>query len=208
MCLPGWQGIRCDTDIDECEAPELNRCQHFCKNTLGGHECYCRAGYDLQSDGRSCELPLSPYCDGGCLNGGTCLMGSTCSCLPGFRGNRCEQQVDFCAELKPCDHLCFNNAGGGYRCACREGFELDYDAKTCRPIQNCTSQCLNNGRCYGGRCSCAPGYKGESCESDINECELHQTHHKCEHQCVNTPGDYECICPPEKSRLADKKTCV
>ncbi|XP_059832311.1 complement C1s subcomponent-like [Hypanus sabinus] len=45
-------------DVDECgvrwegQAP----CQHFCHNYIGGYRCYCRRGYSLHSDGKTCQV--------------------------------------------------------------------------------------------------------------------------------------------------------
>ncbi|XP_051900496.1 calcium-dependent serine proteinase-like [Pristis pectinata] len=45
-------------DIDECglrwegQAP----CQHFCHNYIGGYRCYCRQGYSLHGDGKTCKV--------------------------------------------------------------------------------------------------------------------------------------------------------
>lgn len=39
---------------DECALLEYE-CQHDCINTLGGYECACNIGYELHSDGKSCE---------------------------------------------------------------------------------------------------------------------------------------------------------
>ncbi|XP_072906127.1 complement C1s subcomponent-like [Hemitrygon akajei] len=45
-------------DVDECgvrweaQAP----CQHFCHNYIGGYRCYCRQGYSLHSDGKTCQV--------------------------------------------------------------------------------------------------------------------------------------------------------
>lgn len=41
-------------EYDECAYAE-HGCQHECINTLGGYECACNIGYELHSDGKSCE---------------------------------------------------------------------------------------------------------------------------------------------------------
>ncbi|XP_055850904.1 dorsal-ventral patterning protein tolloid [Episyrphus balteatus] len=41
-------------EVDECKFSD-HGCQHECINTLGSYECGCFAGYELQSDGKSCE---------------------------------------------------------------------------------------------------------------------------------------------------------
>ena len=42
------------TDVDECSTGN-GGCQHNCNNTVGSYHCYCRTGYTLDSDGRSCN---------------------------------------------------------------------------------------------------------------------------------------------------------
>lgn len=42
------------TDINECDN-RRGGCQHDCRNTPGGYQCLCPAGYRLRADGRSCE---------------------------------------------------------------------------------------------------------------------------------------------------------
>ncbi|XP_027023125.2 protein crumbs homolog 2b isoform X2 [Tachysurus fulvidraco] len=55
--------------------------------------------------------------------------------------------------------------------------------------------CLNNGSCRDlfnlYRCDCAPGWQGENCQDDINEC----ISGPCIHgTCKNLPGEYLCQC--------------
>ncbi|XP_048370824.1 endosialin [Sphaerodactylus townsendi] len=44
-------------DTDECQIPGV--CQQMCVNYVGGFECYCTEGYDLEPDGISCS-PVGP----------------------------------------------------------------------------------------------------------------------------------------------------
>ncbi|KAI8044617.1 hypothetical protein M5D96_000788 [Drosophila gunungcola] len=41
-------------DVDECKFTD-HGCQHLCINTLGSYQCGCRAGYELQANGKTCE---------------------------------------------------------------------------------------------------------------------------------------------------------
>ncbi|XP_038621291.1 endosialin [Tachyglossus aculeatus] len=48
-------------DIDECRIAGV--CQQMCVNYVGGFECYCREGHELEADGVSCR-PLGPAAGG------------------------------------------------------------------------------------------------------------------------------------------------
>ncbi|XP_072115572.1 uncharacterized protein [Mobula birostris] len=45
-------------DIDECGDRWEGQaaCQHFCHNYIGGYRCYCRQGYSLHGDGKTCQV--------------------------------------------------------------------------------------------------------------------------------------------------------
>ncbi|KAJ6709270.1 WALL-ASSOCIATED RECEPTOR KINASE-LIKE 21 [Salix koriyanagi] len=46
-----------DTDVDECEDPNLNKCLKKCQNTNGNYTCSCPKGYhgDGRKDGEGCS---------------------------------------------------------------------------------------------------------------------------------------------------------
>ena len=41
-------------DIDECTL-EIDSCEHSCVNTNGSYTCTCNEGYELDTDGLSCN---------------------------------------------------------------------------------------------------------------------------------------------------------
>ena len=45
----------CALDIDECASNATNPCNQMCTNNNGGFECSCMIGFQLQSDGFTCE---------------------------------------------------------------------------------------------------------------------------------------------------------
>lgn len=47
-------------DIDECIV-ETSGCEHYCVNTLGTYECFCRLGFRLDQDQHSCICELHLY---------------------------------------------------------------------------------------------------------------------------------------------------
>ncbi|CAH3164839.1 unnamed protein product [Pocillopora meandrina] len=100
----------------------------------------------------------------------------------------------------------------GYNCQLNNATHLKYDSDLTtdakfyyRGSKNAcdkSPQCQNNATCQSGftfkgyRCLCPPGYKGEHCEKDIDECETNP--HKCHEEaaCNNTHGSYSCSCKP------------
>lgn len=95
-----------------------------------------------------------------------------------------------------CEHLCQQD-GDSVLCSCKDGYDLDEDAFSCRigdlcRPDTCEYQCVMG--VSGFFCRCPHGFHLDAnlrtC-SDIDECQL-QT---CEgHECVNTPGSYKCVC--------------
>ncbi|XP_071492238.1 uncharacterized protein [Diadema antillarum] len=85
----------CPIDLPNTCAPSALCMEHY----LEGYTCECRDGYFDASPfpslpGRICE-EICP--DGYCSNGGTCFPagnGSSCTCLPGYSGERCERSPD------------------------------------------------------------------------------------------------------------------
>ncbi|ODM98815.1 Cubilin [Orchesella cincta] len=70
---------------------------------------------------------------------------------------------------------------------------------TQNPCHN--NPCSNGGKCiptiYGAFCMCLPGWEGEQCNQDVNECANNQgTEFGCQNggTCLNTPGSWHCQC--------------
>ncbi|XP_034402537.1 epidermal growth factor-like protein 7 isoform X2 [Cyclopterus lumpus] len=72
-------------------------------------------------------------CGHTCVNGGSCWRPNQCACPLGWKGHRCQTDVDECAERRPCAQMCLN-AAGSYRCACRDGFRLAGDGRSCQDL--------------------------------------------------------------------------
>jgi len=47
------------------------------------------------------------------------------------------------------------------------------------------------------RCECLPGYAGDLCQLDVNECESAPCLNGA--TCLDMPANYSCICPPAYS---------
>uniref|UniRef100_A0AAV2JPI9 Protein eyes shut homolog n=1 Tax=Knipowitschia caucasica TaxID=637954 RepID=A0AAV2JPI9_KNICA len=198
-CGPGWTGVDCAVDVDECESdPCLNgaRCQE--SHVPGEFHCTCPPFYR----GAVCSQPFHP-CDpphNPCQHHSTCLTRSdgtaVCICSAGFEGSWCEIDTNECTS-DPCHNGGFCVDGvNGYRCECKMGFfglqcEQDVDECASNPCQN-GATCQNLENMF--LCTCVPGYFGVCCDLDVDECEVSP----CLHQgiCINKPGAFECVCRP------------
>ncbi len=43
-------------DVNECEEITRGNCEQECRNFNGSYQCFCREGFKLESDERSCRL--------------------------------------------------------------------------------------------------------------------------------------------------------
>ncbi|KAL1262657.1 hypothetical protein QQF64_005396, partial [Cirrhinus molitorella] len=143
VCAPGWTGVTCLVNINECVQ---HRCQNgaTCVDEVGGYSCLCGHGYT----GVHCELDID-FCSGHqCSEHAVCLdqqHNYTCHCMLGYEGTFCELETDEC-ESAPCANsaTCIDLVAG-YQCLCAPGFK----GRTCSENMNeCWSRpCLNGGTC-------------------------------------------------------------
>ncbi|XP_041756688.1 protein crumbs homolog 1-like [Coregonus clupeaformis] len=215
-CLLGFKGVNCEVEIDDCEEQP---CQNgaTCHDHVGLYTCECVSGYE----GHECELDIDECASGPCLNEGNCtdLVNSyECDCIgTGFTGEQCEVDIPECAS-DPCQNgaTCLEGINQ-YSCACWPG----YEGKNCQvDIDECELEpCENGGECFqrsellhygvlsglqdrefnyedaaGFLCHCQPGFAGESCELNVNECESAP----CQNggSCEDLVNSYWCVCLP------------
>ncbi|XP_070707223.1 epidermal growth factor-like protein 7 [Pempheris klunzingeri] len=88
-------------------------------------------------------------CGQPCVNGGTCLRPNQCACPLGWTGHQCQTDVDECGERRLCAQECVNTAGS-YRCACRDGFRLTGDGRSCQSLPPPPSATQNSQATVGG----------------------------------------------------------
>ncbi|KAK9402243.1 vitamin K-dependent protein S [Crotalus adamanteus] len=144
-CKPGWQGDKCEEDINECDDP-INKnggCDQICVNFRGSYRCYCEDGYYIQPNKMDCKdrnecILYQNIC-------GTARCKNTpgkyeCECETGFFYNsttkKCED-IDECAE-NTCSQICVNSPGS-FTCYCdgKKGFKLSKDMTTCETVPDC-----------------------------------------------------------------------
>ncbi|XP_053421312.1 vitamin K-dependent protein S [Nycticebus coucang] len=145
ICKLGWQGDKCEFDINECKDPSNvnGGCSQICDNTPGSYHCSCKSGFVMLPNKKDCkdvdECSIKPSICGTavCKN---IPGGFECECPEGYRYNpkskSCED-IDECSE-NMCAQLCVNYPGG-YSCYCdgKKGFKLAQDQKSCEAVPVC-----------------------------------------------------------------------
>ncbi|XP_075972507.1 FAT atypical cadherin kugelei isoform X2 [Anticarsia gemmatalis] len=154
--------------------------------------------------------PPTPCASYPCLNGGTCRdvpdllegdadEGYACTCHARFAGRRCELDTEPCAS-QPCLHGGSCAADGrGFRCACPAGLA----GERCERGRWCgAGVCAHGGACeegeWGPSCRCR-GYYGPRCQYDVDECAGEPCLNGA--TCLNEPGSFRCLCPPDKTGM-------
>uniref|UniRef100_A0A8C5L610 Protein crumbs homolog 2 n=1 Tax=Jaculus jaculus TaxID=51337 RepID=A0A8C5L610_JACJA len=206
--------VTCESEVDECASAP---CLHggSCLDGVGSYRCVCAPGYA----GASCQLDVDECQSQPCAHGGVChdlVNGFRCDCADtGYEGARCEQEVLECASA-PCAHnaSCLDGLGS-FRCLCWPGFsgdrcEVDEDECAAEPCRN-GGQCLQRSdpALYGDAqavlpgtfsfhhaggflCRCPPGFAGDDCGVDVDEC----ASSPCLNggRCQDLPNGFQCHC--------------
>ncbi|XP_071821592.1 protein crumbs-like isoform X2 [Apostichopus japonicus] len=197
----GFEGQKCDVEIDECDSsPCLNGAT--CLDLLMGYDCLCLAGYE----GKNCSVDKDDCAEGNCTNGSTCMDGIdmyTCECPESFIGDFCEFMVmtncsqDVCENNATC--VSKNNPSpgeDGFTCECPTGYTGARCAYLVNYCENVTCQyggtCSSNVMLQSHECSCVPGFEGEFCETNKDDCGSCQNGATC----VDMINDYQCDCVP------------
>lgn len=144
VCKPGWNGLRCEDDIDECTDPEHPaECNQKCYNFLGSFRCMCEEGFFMNDNAYCTDIDECLLYPSICEEPAKCVNTPgmyECICPEGFRYNftsRTCADVDECA-LNVCEDTCINTVGS-YACYCdgRAGLRLAHDKKHCDNIPVC-----------------------------------------------------------------------
>ncbi|KAJ8413768.1 hypothetical protein AAFF_G00063660 [Aldrovandia affinis] len=186
-------------DVDECQdGSHMCRYSQVCQNTVGGYGCVCPRGYRSQGVGQPCL------------------------------------DIDECKQVpSPCAHKC-RNVPGSFRCMCPPGTTLLGDGRSCaglergqasvngtrvlarlqpqlvstlgRPVLTRLSiQPEQHGLSHSSRNGCPLGYsRRDGACVDVDECLLRKP---CQHECRNTVGSFQCLCPPGYQLLPNGRSC-
>jgi len=204
-CPAGFAGSVCETNLDECEAPEFPCLNGVCVDGINNYTCACQTGWT----GWLCNLDLDECEASPCKNGGTCTQSPepgdyTCACQPEYKGKDCQElKVKTCREM-PCQNggTCIEETERAgpeqYSCDCPNGYEgINCEQQTdfCVKLK---AECKNGGTCssdfssFNYNCQCVPGYEGRKCEIDIDECASTPCLHNG--RCQDMLNDFQCDC--------------
>ncbi|KAL6116318.1 uncharacterized protein ACO6RY_00959 [Pungitius sinensis] len=151
-----------------------------------------------------------------CFNGGQCAKTEDrmCQCPLGFKGTRCQYDVNECeVEEGGCEEFCCNTIGS-YYCKCPEGSRLGPDGKACHDVNECDElnggcqqTCVNTPGSF--HCECREGFRmhsdGRTCIA-VNSCSI--LNGGCEHKCVDTGNNnYKCDCRRNYQLKRDGRHC-
>ncbi|XP_052320244.1 protein crumbs homolog 1-like [Oncorhynchus keta] len=171
-CPPEWMGSQCQNDVDTCA---VKPCVHGNCSVLGeGYLCACEPGYG----GTRCEKDVDTCENNKCGPEATCLRGLlnyACHCPRNMTGPFCDEkvpEVPWYIEKIPYPNL---------------------PTSVC-PGDRWNYSCFNGGNCskQDYTCDCLPGFIGQWCEIDFDEC----ASGPCEYggYCHNLVNHFHCIC--------------
>lgn len=204
-CENGYHGDKCGVmNAELCKSKKQLICTYGCSFDPRVNDLNCVCG-EKESKISCVEMRI---CSKGCKNGGICIMGK-CQCADGFDGEECQLEIGACSPgqmgNRTCRQVCISEGKDKFQCKCWPGYRLNDDGQSCT-----VSQCLAEGTLerVDKTCKCKPGWKGELCNEDIDECSELKI---CHQVCTNSRGSYKCSCKDGFQLQADGicvKTCL
>ncbi|XP_030135337.4 hemicentin-1 [Taeniopygia guttata] len=199
-------------DVDECRSGS-HQCRYnqLCENTRGSYRCVCPRGFRAQGTARPCvdinECEQVPKpCALHCTN----TPGSfKCFCLPG-------QQLlgdgKSCAGLErvPNSGAYYSSYNYAQFSPGRDNQQLQHYYRHSSNLYSSFSEYRNSRIPFSRtrrnlRETCPEGYEARNARCvDIDECESRDT---CQHECRNSLGSFQCVCPAGYRLMSNGKTC-
>uniref|UniRef100_H0XAK9 Hemicentin 1 n=1 Tax=Otolemur garnettii TaxID=30611 RepID=H0XAK9_OTOGA len=199
-------------DIDECkDGTHQCRYNQICENTRGSYRCVCPRGYRSQGVGRPCmdinECEQVPKpCAHQCSN----TPGSfKCTCPPGQHvlgdGKSCaglERLPNYGIQYSSYNLARFSPVRNNYQPQ-QQYRQYSHLYSSYSEYRNSRTSLSRTRRTIRKTCPEGSEAKHDTCV-DIDECEHTDT---CQHECKNTLGSYQCLCPPGYQLSLNGKTC-
>ena len=174
-CDTGYEGDHCELNKDDCLLGSCNT-HGTCNDGLNSFTCSCHDGWE----GDNCESSVDDCPSTPCSGHGACVdehKGYRCVCSIGFTGDVCEYTLDNCVGVSCGEGTC-KNTMDGFECECTLGWTLK-DGKCTENIDDCFVEGVGLVNCGDGTCKdgvneytcvCNPGFSGDHCETNIDEC--------------------------------------
>ncbi|NWT15620.1 HMCN1 protein, partial [Vireo altiloquus] len=200
-------------DVDECRSGS-HQCRYnqLCENTRGSYRCVCPRGFRAQGTARPCVADINECeqvpkpCALHCTN----TPGSfKCFCPPG-------QQLlgdgKSCAGLErvPNSGAYYSSYNYAQFSPGRDNQQLQHYYRHSSNLYSSFSEYRNSRIPFSRtrrnlRETCPEGYEARNARCvDIDECESRDT---CQHECRNSLGSFQCVCPSGYRLMPNGKTC-
>ncbi|KAL2083221.1 hypothetical protein ACEWY4_020994 [Coilia grayii] len=147
LCNPGYAGVRCEQDIDDCVS---NMCANnaTCVDLHMGYQCVCAPGWG----GDYCQEEVDECVSQPCRNNATCIdlfNSYRCICARGWTGSDCGVDINEC-DSAPClngARCVQSEVPGEFSCTCTPFFTGPLCGTPFDPCDPQHDPCRHNSTC-------------------------------------------------------------